>query len=140
MAGLSFAFSVPGAMTNRAEITASGAWIVPQGVAVVRVQIIGAACGGNTSTGQAGQAGRSWVGYLTVTPGASMPVVIGAGTAAAANGLVSQGGATSFGGKNANGGAASGDGRGITFVPGAGDYGAANINGAGNNGAVIIEW
>lgn len=90
-------YQAVGTYGNRAEFTSSGNWTVPAGVTRVRARLVGGGGGGN---GYSGGNGYFREFELTVTPGAVMPVVIGAGGAAGSN----DGGQTTFGGLSADGG------------------------------------
>lgn len=100
---------------------ASGTFTVPSGVSSVQATIIGGGGGGGPVG--AGGPGGQWFGKISVTPGASMPVTVGAGGTGANTGTA--GGASSFGGKTASGGG-GGTSTGTAGAPGAissGGYG-----------------
>lgn len=90
--------------------TASGTFVVPDGVTTVKVSLIGGGgSGGRCGTGSmggGGGAGGTAVGWLTVTPGANLSVTVGeggAGRSSAGNGFA--GTASAFETMTANGGA-----------------------------------
>lgn len=124
-------------------------WVAPAGVTSVSLVAVGAGGGGrNPCSGQQYWAGGG-LGYknnVTVTPGCSYSVVVGAGGVNSAGGD-SYGIASSFsanGGGNAGGsfvgdGGGNGGGRGSDGAGGAGGYsgtgGAGGCSGVGNAGA-----
>lgn len=100
-------------------------WVIPAGVFRVRVTVIGGGGGGGKRTGSAssgagggGGGGGVSEGFVTVTPGASINVTVGAGGAGAtvANTAGTNGGASSFGiavtATGGNGGGITGGGNG----------------------------
>ena len=97
---------------SRKSFFASGTWIVPNGVTKVRARVVGGGGGGGGCTLAAGAGGGGSAGgyaedNITVTPGASMTVTVGAvGTAGPATTGTSggNGGVSSFGGLTGNGG------------------------------------
>lgn len=127
-------------------ITASSNWAVPAGVRRLRVRLVGAGGGGGGGTPAFGGGGGGAGGYaesiFLVSPGQSIPVVIGAGgSGAAPNATGGSGGATQFGSfagaqGGAGGGSANPDSRG-----GQGGVGSAGVlllaGGMGTDGASV---
>lgn len=91
-----------GTYLKRVEFTTSGNWTVPVGVTRCKALLVGG--GGFSSHANGGQSGMVKEIEIAVTPGASMPYVIGAaGTAAPIDGgITTFGGAVAAGGKSAN--------------------------------------
>ena len=83
--------------TNSQQFTTSGNFTVPAGVTKVGVRMIGG--GGSVTSGTADSGKFLEVEAMAVTPGATMPVVVGAAGASA-----NAGGASTFGGRVAAGG------------------------------------
>lgn len=79
-------------------------WVVPAGVKRVWVEVYGAG-GGTSSFNQGASSAKMWAGggggyaasYYDVTPGASIPVTVGAAGATGVNGAGTNGGDSSFG-------------------------------------------
>ena len=133
------------------QFVASGNFVVPHGVSVVKVRAYGAGGGGGGNTGQGGGGGGGggWFaeGIQQVTPGQIISVLVGAGGAGGSNTSGSavgnnghDGGTSSFGGGL---GATGGHGGAGSLTAGQGDsgpggsgFGAAIImtGGAGNAG------
>lgn len=91
-----------GAAAPQAQsVTASGNVTVPTGMTKALATLVGGGGGGATTSGveYCGQGGRVVTRLLTVTPGASMAITVGAG-GTTGNG----GGTTTFGGVSAHGG------------------------------------
>lgn len=111
-------------------------WTVPSNVTRVFVEVWGGGGGGgggagNTAGGGAGGAGYA-EGFIDVTPGASVSVVVGA--AGAGGGTGGNGGTSSFAGViTATGGTGGGDGTGVPGAGGTGSGGQFQANG-GNGG------
>ena len=138
----------PGFATMQAY-TASGSFVVPQGVTRLRVRAIGGGGGGggNTSTGGGGGGGGGGYGegVYTVVPGQVLAVGVGAAGAAGANNSGSaagnsggDGGASGFGGFVAAAGGLGGQGalsggEGNSGPGGTGSGGAVNMGGAAGN-------
>ena len=87
---------------RRAEFTASGSFVVPAGVSILRVYVTGGGGGGagcnnaGNPAGGGGGAGGTAISFLGVAPGAVFPVTVGAG--GAAGGVTGQpGNSSSFG-------------------------------------------
>lgn len=126
--------------TNSQQFTTSGNFTVPNGVTRVAVRMIG---GGATASSGRGSGGKLVeIEAMAVTPGAVMPVVVGAaGTGTTA------GGASTFGGRSAAGGAAGGYDRSEEVrnehAIGLSDYGmgsAQNTSMPAKPGVVEIYW
>ena len=130
-------YQAVGTYGNRAEFTSSGNWTVPAGVTRVRARLVGGG-GGSYNNGYQGSNGYFREVELTVTPGASMPVVIGAGGAAGVSS--SAGGQTTFGGIAADGGYPGLNASSQNQPGGAGwgIYGKGGLNG-GAGGAGFVE-
>jgi hypothetical protein len=135
---------------NVARFTSSGSWVVPAGVYRARVRLIGG--GANTSLNLSnGMPGNGDDGFerdevVAVTPGAAMPVVVGAvGGNSTAAGLTAAG---------ATAGQASGlvgsDAKTYNVTRerrrtpagsvSAGQYGMGSVNGAGATAGVVEIW
>ncbi len=112
--------SITAAVVTCATYTTPGtySWVAPTGVTSVAAVVVGGGAGGSTCRGGGG-AGLSWKNSISVTPGSSYTVVVGAGGAGTTStGFASNGGQSSFSGATANGG--SGSGPGGTFSGGGG--------------------
>ncbi len=133
----------PGTNSQTAFTPANqGAWIAPAGVTNVKLRIWAGGGAGGTGFGGAGGGGAGGgysEGFCTVTPGQSVPVIVGGGGV----GSGTPGGNSSFGGfASATGGQAGGDG-----VSGSGGNGAASggvghglaFNATGESGAPAFE-
>lgn len=128
------------------QFTTSQSWVVPAGVTrVKRIRVWGAGGGGGGSSGLggggsgAGAGGYSEAANFAVVPGASVPVVVGAGGAGGNNTPVngSAGGTTSFGPCSATGGGAGFAGAGgpqTTFAGSAGTGSGPGLNLTGEGG------
>lgn len=128
-------------------------WTVPSGVTSVSVVVVGAGGGGNGGMGSGGGGGGLCYANITVTPGASVPVVVGAGVVRMAGGdssfngvLIARGGSTGTGVAAGVGGGGSGGtcftgGSSGTGEPsrGGGGGGAAGYAGNGGNGGDGVE-
>lgn len=93
--------------------TSSGTFNVPDGVNLVFVEMWGGGGGGSEPVppgGEGGKAGKSYVGQVAVTPGASVAVTIGSGGAGnTGGGPGGDGTDTSFGNIYARGGKGGSD-------------------------------
>lgn len=123
-------------LLNMTVLSANGNFIVPAGVTRLYVKVIGGGGGGGTASaafrhGGGGGGGGVAEGFITVTPGAVMAAVVGAGGAGNAAGQ-----ASSFGGLSATGGGAgSATSNGAGGVSGTGSGGQINYGlGDGNFG------
>ncbi len=125
------------------QFAASGNFVVPHGVSLVKVRAHGAGGGGGGNTGQGGGGGGGGGGYaegvLQVTPGQIIAISVGAGGAGGSNGSGSaagnnghDGGASNFGGAL---GAAGGHGGAGSLTGGQGDSGTG---GSGFGAAVTM--
>lgn len=123
--------------TERFLVPGTYNWTAPADVIRVKAVVYGA---GGSGTGGAGGAGGYSEKYLTVTPGSTYPLVVGAG------GIGSQaGGASSFNGTIiANGGGAGAAATGGTDAGGAGGTatgGDTNLTGAsGSSGRALYSY
>lgn len=140
------------AVTGQAAYTTPGtySWVAPAGVTSVSVVAVGAGLGGRTSgsdsTGDPGEgAALGWKNNISVTPGSSYTVVVGAGGTAAigatprgASGdtYFSSTGVLSIGGTATNGsaGAITRDGGGSRGTANVAPGGAGGYTGAGGAG------
>ena len=137
-------------VVKTAIFTESGSWTVPANVTSVDVFLMGGGggAGGNltydssyTSFGGGGGAGRLKKQQLTVTPGQSITVTIGAGGTAgvdrtgtgSSGGVGSNGGSTSFGTLLSATGGNGGGGGSTPASGGGGDGGAGSAGGGGGS-------
>ncbi len=118
-------------------------WTVPSGLTTVEYLVVAGGGGGGAGTGASGiggggGAGGLLMGRMTLTPGAVMPVVIGAGGTGGTTGgtIGTRGGSSSFGGVSATGGGWGGNtgAAGGTGGSGGGGGGANSAAGAGTSG------
>ncbi|MEN9923920.1 MAG: hypothetical protein RL268_46 [Pseudomonadota bacterium] len=129
--------------------TSDGQFTPAPGVTKVKATIIGGGGGGGKGgegwvvdtyyqyAGGSGGSGGQWVGYVDVTPGASMSVTVGPGGAGSNTGNGSAGQASSFGGFQAGGGSG---GIGATTSPGAsGANGTVSTSGIGFGSSQYIQ-
>lgn len=134
-------------VTTYASFLTSGSWTAPTGVTNVKLALLAGGGGGGNGGNSAGSGGGGGAGGLiydtvgiSVTPGTSYPVVIGAGGASNTNGSNSTfAGLTAIGGgggryySNGNaggsGGGAGSYGSGTVFTGGAGTTGQGNKGG-----------
>lgn len=108
--------------TSIQAFTASGTFVVPEGITTIDVLVVGGGGGGGSRQGGGGGAGGVVVATLAVTPAEEIAVVVGAGGAGgAAGGRGSNGGDSSFGAVSALGG---GGGGGRTINPGGANGGS----------------
>lgn len=155
-----------GSTSGMQKFTASGTFTVPAGVTTVWLTGVGGGAGGAGSDGGAfggGGGARAWGVPVTVTPGASYAVTIGAGGSPGPyDGPGGAGGVTSFGallslsggGAGGAGGSGGGDTDGVTgggfggysraAAAGSGGGGSGGIGGnpgyAGGSGFLLVEW
>lgn len=134
--------------------TANNTFTVPTGVTQVKATLIGGGGGGGKGTGTfssiCGGGGAAFVSaWITVTPGAAMPVVIGQGGAgtSTAGGNGSVGTDTTFGGKTAQKGAAGqGDSGVCPAAGGVASGGTINFSGLASTtsisspGGLAAQW
>lgn len=115
---------------GRQAFTSSGTFTVPAGVRSVNVHCTGGGGGGGGSRirayggGGGGGGYTSYINGISVTPGANVPVVVGAGGAGGSRG----------GGKGTNGGISSVTVNGITCSAAGGMGGGGTNDGAGGSG------
>lgn len=130
------AFAPPAKFTTKVEITAPGAgnWLVPAGITLVWVTLVGAGGGGQGSAGAGqpagGGGGQTWHRIpWVVTPGANVPYTVGLGGVGASAGNNGTGGGNTLwdGFLTAYGGT------------GGGSTGAAGANGGGERGYEITD-
>lgn len=141
-------------------ITASGPFVVPAGVTQITVELIGAGGNGASNGGGGGGGGGYVRGTVNVTPGQSIPIVVGAGgsemaSIAGGQGLIANAGAnaTTVPNPNLGGGGTGGSslggqvnrfggtgGGGYWTYFGGGGGGAAGSVSNGTNGGNTIVW
>jgi hypothetical protein len=118
--------------------TASGTFVVPNGVSMARVTVIGGGGAGgyhSTMPSGGGGAGGEAVGIIGLTPGQSIAVAVGAGGAVPASpGNGGAGGASSFGALLSATGGSGGAGGTTTQFAMAGGAGGAGTGGQINRG------
>jgi hypothetical protein len=116
--------------------TASGSFTVPVNVTRIKVTVIGGGGAGGSNgscPGGGGGAGGSAIAILTsLTPGAIVPITVGAGGTASASSTGSSGGTSSFGTYASATGGTGGVG-GSSYGPMAGGQGGAGVGGTINN-------
>lgn len=116
----------------------STSWTVPSNVTKVFVQVWGGGGGGGGGSaasigGSGGGAGGYGADFLTVTPSASISVIVGSGgSAGSSGGNGTAGGSSSFGSLSATGGSA---GQSTGQQPVAGGTSSASINISGGTGS-----
>jgi hypothetical protein len=142
-------FGVVGSFGNSVEgyqaytTVGSTSFTVPSGVTSVFIMVIGGGGGGgstlasNTSgTGGGGGAGGVYMGKVSVTPGSSIPIVVGGGGSApykTSSGVAGSGGNSSFGsyiGYGGSGGVCGDGGAGGAGGAGGGEMGWTGASGA----------
>lgn len=138
------------AARGMALYTANNTFTVPAGVTQVKVTMIGGGGGGGrafsiSTTGCGGGAAAFLVKWISVTPGAAMPITIGQGGAAgSSNGVDGVAGTdTVFGGLTAQNGGGGSNTTVCTSNGGAASGGTVNISGpAGTtgNGGDAAQW
>ncbi|MEO8590336.1 MAG: hypothetical protein ABI432_13260, partial [Flavobacteriales bacterium] len=135
------------ALLAQATFTTSGTFIVPAGVTSITVELVGAGGSGGGNGGGGGGGGGYAKGTITVTPGASIPIVVGAGgsevgTIMGGLGILAGAGSngSSVSNPNIGGGGAGGSGIGgsINRTGGAGGGGYWTYFGGGGGGAAGI--
>ncbi|HLP14258.1 MAG TPA: T9SS type A sorting domain-containing protein [Flavobacteriales bacterium] len=157
---LAFSFAaISFAQTATQTYTSSGTYTVPTGVTSITIEVVGAGGDGGSNGGGGGGGGGYAVGTFSVSPGATLPVVVGV------NGTGTVGGTTSVstlisatGGANGSSGGVSPGGAGGTGIGGFNNYtggnggngtytyfgggggGAAGSTGNGTNGGNTIPW
>ncbi|MBU6279264.1 MAG: S8 family serine peptidase, partial [Actinomycetales bacterium] len=118
-------------------------WTVPSNLTAVEYLVVAGGGGGGAGTGASGIGGGGGgggllMGRMTLTPGAVMPVVIGAGGTGGTTGGTAgtRGGSSSFGGVSATGGGWGGNtgAAGGSGGSGGGGGGANSAAGAGTSG------
>lgn len=136
-------FSQPGTQS----FVASGSYVVPAGITSLTIEVVGAGGTGGSNGGGGGGGGGYAIGVYNVTPGASIPITVGAGGAGQVAGTTSagmflsaSGGAngTSVANPNLGGGGAGGVGTGGTIANrtgGTGGGGYWTYFGGGGGGA-----
>jgi len=111
-------YTISGSSSNKAAFAYSGSvasWTVPAGVNLVFAKIWGGGGGSGYSTGDGPGGGGGFVsGFISVTPGNKLYIVVGAGGAAGANS--SGAGSNAFGGGGKAGQAYSGGGGGYSGI------------------------
>lgn len=163
-----------GGLGGAQMFAASGTFTVPPNVTRVKASLIGGGGGasgsGYMTGGQGGGGGALVIGYVDVTPGSAMPVIVGTGGpgGSGSNKPGTDGSSSSFGGLSANGGGkglTTGAGSGLGGIASGGSarfngeaggaagggaiqifsgktygYGGNPTSGAGQAGMVLIEW
>lgn len=139
-----------GIFPNRVAYTSSGSWTVPAGVTLARVRLIGGgfAATASQANGRNGMGDDGWERdeIVTVTPGGTVPVVVGAvGGNSSVAGITAAGGAAQsesfLSGSTAQGQQPSRNRREARAgsVSG-GVYGLGSVGGAGATAGVVEIW
>ncbi len=138
---LSFLFKCASAQSFSQTFTASGNFTIPAGVNSITVEIVGSGGNGDVNGGGGGAGGGYASSQYTVTPGASIPFVIGVPGGGAINGVSSfssamfaTGGSNAGGSSGGTGGTTTG-GNLLNRNGGAGGTGTATYFGGGGGGA-----
>ena len=133
-----------GVMRSMVSFLAPGTWIVPGGVTRVKARLWGGGGGGGgcaaNNGGSSGGGGGYAEGFITVTPGAAMPVVVGAGGLAGGTGGANggSGGTSTFGSLVATGGGGGAGNNGTPGVGGVGTGGAFGVTGESGGTSSLI--
>jgi hypothetical protein len=123
--GSAFVMSAPSTGSNSGVLFTSGTptWTAPVGVVKIRCMVIGGGGGGagsSSSSAGGGRGGRGGyaMGYLTVVPGTTYSITIGAGGAGTntTNATANTGGGGGGGGYNAGAVSGSNGGSGVVII------------------------